>query len=771
MLVLAATAATPSRAAAPSSPAASALAPHAPIDIEGNGNFTPANGVVSGQGTAADPYVIAGWSIAAPPGIGVQFRNTAAHAVVRNVEVSAAPVAGFYLYAASNVTLENVTGYANGGEGIRIESCSDVAVVGSTLLGNQAGLAVLNSGNVAVARNNVTLNTLDGIAVTGSPSVTIQGNNVSVNGFGNSGFGVHLTSTTGDTVTGNRFFLNGIYLDGAAAGDFDSHTIPPDNLVSGLPILYERNCAGLGLSGLALGELLVANCRHVRLSNLTFALGDVGLELAYVTDATVGPNVTVTQAATGIRAVETTALRISGAQILNTAQGILLESASSVRITGTKVSAPSLYVQPLDGIAIHVSDHVNVTGSVIRHARNAVETEYSSNVSLASNLFDLNLVGLNAYRSQDLIVLGNQIVDDGSGMRFLNVTRANVSQNELLASFTDGMNVTGSSGVLVDHNTFTGNANNAVDADPSGDAWDAGYPTGGNYWSNYFGADLYSGPSQNVAGSDGIGDAPYLFSVNAADRYPLMARPVTADVPPEALFTVAPQAGNPLTVFTVSANRSSDYEDPLGLLQVRWAWDDGASWSPWTSAKSTSHRYATAGVYTIHLEVRDSAGLSDNWTASVTVTPKPDTTAPIIVSAPPTSVDVGQPLPIVVSVSDSSGLSNVTLLYRGVSDAGFTSVLMGLVNGTNFTATIPAQPRGGVLEYVIVANDSWGNEARAPVNGTTAVVVVDPLVNALALILPAALAAAVIGAAVYWLWRRRRTPPPEETPKPPGGEP
>jgi len=52
--------------------------------------------------------------------------------------------------------------------------------------------------------------------------------------------------------------------------------------------------------------------------------------------------------------------------------------------------------------------------------------------------------------------------------------------------------------------------------------WDNGYPSGGNYWSNYNGTDLYSGPCQNVTGSDGIGDTPYVIDANNQDNYPLM---------------------------------------------------------------------------------------------------------------------------------------------------------------------------------------------------------------------------------------------------------
>jgi len=54
--------------------------------------------------------------------------------------------------------------------------------------------------------------------------------------------------------------------------------------------------------------------------------------------------------------------------------------------------------------------------------------------------------------------------------------------------------------------------------------WDDGYPSGGNYWSNYTGADIKSGISQDETGSDGIGDTAHIVSSgNNTDRYPLMA--------------------------------------------------------------------------------------------------------------------------------------------------------------------------------------------------------------------------------------------------------
>src|SRR2546425_9976290 len=61
------------------------------IFIDGNGNFTPASGVVGGSGTPTDPLVIAGWTILASSGPGIQIRNTNAYFVIRDVAIRAGP--------------------------------------------------------------------------------------------------------------------------------------------------------------------------------------------------------------------------------------------------------------------------------------------------------------------------------------------------------------------------------------------------------------------------------------------------------------------------------------------------------------------------------------------------------------------------------------------------------------------------------------------------------------------------------------------------------
>jgi parallel beta-helix repeat protein len=85
------------------------------------------------------------------------------------------------------------------------------------------------------------------------------------------------------------------------------------------------------------------------------------------------------------------------------------------------------------------------------------------------------------------------------------------------------------------HNNFV---NNTFRASIVGynhvNSWDDGYPSGGNYWSDYGGVDQFSGPFQNVTGSDGIGDTAHELNTYNVDHFPLMVpynpSPISGDL-------------------------------------------------------------------------------------------------------------------------------------------------------------------------------------------------------------------------------------------------
>lgn len=75
---------------------------------------------------------------------------------------------------------------------------------------------------------------------------------------------------------------------------------------------------------------------------------------------------------------------------------------------------------------------------------------------------------------------------------------------------------------LIFNNNFENNRAAQVYGFDYANSWNVSYPSGGNYWSNYQDVDAYHGPSQDMPGSDGIWDHPYIINVNNKDAYPLV---------------------------------------------------------------------------------------------------------------------------------------------------------------------------------------------------------------------------------------------------------
>ncbi len=95
------------------------------------------------------------------------------------------------------------------------------------------------------------------------------------------------------------------------------------------------------------------------------------------------------------------------------------------------------------------------------------------------------------------------------------------------------------------------------------------------------------------------------------------------NTPPVASFIVTPPTGTVSTIFHVDAFNSYDSEDGTATLMVRWRWEDGGTWTAYTTLKTATHTYTTIGTKTITLEVKDTAGATDTTTRQVVVTYAP----------------------------------------------------------------------------------------------------------------------------------------------------
>jgi len=143
---------------------------------------------------------------------------------------------------------------------------------------------------------------------------------------------------------------------------------------------------------------------------------------------------------------------------------------------------------------------------------------------ITQNTLESNLIGIYLYGAYGNIVSENQIRNCVSGLQIFtnkaNIIMKNNFENNECGIFLEG------SAQKIYHNNFVNNQKhvNAQEFSPlafhvrppNGEyVWDNGYPSGGNYWSDYTGKD---------ENNDGIGDTPYIVSqyFNNTDNYPLM---------------------------------------------------------------------------------------------------------------------------------------------------------------------------------------------------------------------------------------------------------
>ena len=147
----------------------------------------------------------------------------------------------------------------------------------------------------------------------------------------------------------------------------------------------------------------------------------------------------------------------------------------------------------------------------------------SSNNSITNNILSLNSGGFYLQSSSNYNTISfNTITSNNDGIGMHDCNGNWIINNEISNSSTIGFRAVKSDNNKIYHNNLINNANQAYDDGTN--SWDNGYPSGGNYWSDYIGVDLYHGLNQNIPGRDGIGDIPYNIAggAGALDKYPLM---------------------------------------------------------------------------------------------------------------------------------------------------------------------------------------------------------------------------------------------------------
>jgi parallel beta-helix repeat protein len=220
--------------------------------------------------------------------------------------------------------------------------------------------------------------------------------------------------------------------------------------------------------------------------------------------------------------------------------GLIVRSSGNFVVDNLVNGKPLVYLENVSDYSVEDCgqvvlvncNRIRVENLNLSHVNIGVELWQTNNTTISRNNITNNDEGVNTgigegtgiwlYASSNNNISGNNMANNGYGICLESSSNNNtIDENNISNNFCD-IWLYNSSNNSIYHNNFVNNYYHDVQAG-NANFWDDGYPSGGNYWSDYTDVDLYAGPSQDLLGSDGIWDHPYQLGENNQDNYPLVS--------------------------------------------------------------------------------------------------------------------------------------------------------------------------------------------------------------------------------------------------------
>ncbi len=390
------------------------------------------------------------------------------------------------------------------GIGISLTSSSHNILVANSVIGHLGSILLSSESNDNTLVGNYlssydSLYSLSGISIAGRSNILM--NNV---------------------MSGDGLVIHGRYLQ-----YWNTHIIDTSNIVNGRPVYYWKNVTG-GTVPLGASEVILANCTDVIVENQDLTNGSAGIELGFSSNNTISNNT-----------------------VSDSKKGIYLVGSDNNAVFGNIVSDSYVksYLNWETGIHLENSERNNLSDNNLRgNGHGIVLAKSNNNTVTDNNVWDSTYCGIKVIRwpnfglgSHNNTITNNTVFNNRDGIYiFIESVNNTVAYNSLVNNM-NGVYIQDASNNRIHHNNIIDNTQQAYD-DRDTNEWDYGYPSGGNYWSDYVGVDAFSGPNQNLPGSDGIGDTPYVIDADSEDRYPLM-NPL-GTFPPSAPLNLSATAGD-----------------------------------------------------------------------------------------------------------------------------------------------------------------------------------------------------------------------------------
>jgi len=192
------------------------------------------------------------------------------------------------------------------------------------------------------------------------------------------------------------------------------------------------------------------------------------------------------------------------------------------------------------GVSLKNIENVTVKNLIIKANQYGIYLSECSYITVFNNTItgtsfpfaSVGLGGISIQGGHNDKIVGNRLENNFCGM-YLVVEHSTISENNITSNLY-GIELWDALNNTIYHNNFINNDGNVVTyavRSSQLNMWDGGYPSGGNYWSDYSGAD---------ANGDGIGGSPYIIDSSNQDRYPLI-KPWEPDVAPPHISISSPE--------------------------------------------------------------------------------------------------------------------------------------------------------------------------------------------------------------------------------------